>query len=327
MTETKAPKKTTKKATKKASDKKTEATKPLIAPNTVLTLVVDKKTAAEAYKKTLAKLSKDLKTSGFRKGKVPADVAEKMLGEDRIIQDALELCVPDAYRALIEKEKKQPLTYPEFNPVSLNKGEDWTLEVHIAERPEISLKGYETVAKKALKKAKDELKKQEKELAAHVKEAEKSGEHHDHAHEITDQQRREHKLQVIYKDLIEHIKPEIPELLVKEETRYDLENLSYRLKEMNIKFEDFLKHRGMTFEQLSSELAAGALGRLQATFIISAIAEAAKIKIEQKDVDEVIEQTADKKLQKQQKADPRYQSMLVETLLRQRVADHLLALK
>lgn len=327
MTETKAPKKTTKKATKKASDKKTEATKPLIAPNTVLTLVVDKKTAAEAYKKTLAKLSKDLKTSGFRKGKVPADVAEKMLGEDRIIQDALELCVPDAYRALIEKEKKQPLTYPEFNPVSLNKGEDWTLEVYIAERPEISLKGYETVAKKALKKAKDELKKQEKELAAHVKEAEKSGEHHDHAHEITDQQRHEHRLQVIYKDLIEHIKPEIPELLVKEETRYDLENLSYRLKEMNIKFEDFLKHRGMTFEQLSSELAAGALGRLQATFIISAIAEAAKIKIEQKDVDEVIEQTADKKLQEQQKADPRYQSMLVETLLRQRVADHLLALK
>lgn len=324
MTEKKTSKKTTK--TTKKADKKTE--KPLIAPNTVLTLTVDKKTAAEAYKKTLNKLSKDLKTSGFRKGKVPADIAEKMLGEDRIIQEALEICVPDAYRQLIEKEKKQPLTYPEFNPVSLKKGEDWTLEVHIAEKPEISTKGYKAVAKKALTKAAEELKKQEKELAKHVKEAEKKGETHNHSHEITDQQRREHTLQVVYKDLIEHIKPEIPELLVKEETRYDLESLSSRLKQMNIQFEDFLKHRGMTFEQLSSELAAGALGRLQATFIISAIAEDAKIKIEQKDVDEAIEATtADKKLKEQQKADPRYQSMLVETLLRKAVADHLLESK
>jgi len=323
MTETTKPKKTTKKTA--TTDKKTE--KALIGKNTVLTLVIDKADAAAAYKKTLNKLSKDLKTSGFRKGKVPADVAEKMLGEDRIIQDALEICVPDAYRTLIEKEKKQPLTYPEFNPISLKKGEDWTLEVHIAEKPEINTKGYKDIAKKALKKAEAELKKQEKEVAEHVKEAEKSDEKHNHAHEITDQQRREHKLQVIYKDLIEHIKPEIPELLVKEETRYDLENLSYRLKGMNIEFEDFLKHRSMSFEQLSTELAAGALGRLQATFIISTLAEEEKIKIEQKDIDEVIEQTADKKLQEQQKADPRYQSMLVETLLRQRVADHLLNLK
>lgn len=320
MTETTQTKKNTKKATEKSE-------KALIGPNTILTLTIDKKVAAEAYRKTLNKLSKDLKTSGFRKGKVPTDVAEQMLGEDRIIQDALEICVPDAYRALLEKENKQPLTYPEFNPISLKKNEDWTLEVHIAEKPTINTKGYKDVAKKALKKAETELKTQEKELAKHVEEAEKAGEKHDHPHEITDQQRREHKLQVIYKDLIEHIKPEIPELLVKEETRYDLENLSYRLKQMNIKFEDFLKHRGMTFEQLSTELAAGALGRLQATFIISALAEEQKITIEQKDVDAVIEQTADKKLQEQQKGDPRYQSMLIETLLRQRVADHLLNLK
>lgn len=321
MTETKTTK-TTKKTPKQVK------TQPLITPNTVLTLVIDQKTAAEAYKKTLTKLSKNLKTSGFRKGKVPTNVAEKMLGEDRIIQDALELCVPDAYRALIKKEKKQPLTYPEFNPVSLKKDEDWTLEVHIAEKPEIKLKGYKAIVKKALKTAEKELKQQEKDLAQHVKEAKKKGEKHTHSHEITDQQRREHRLQVIYKHLIEHVKPKIPELLVKEETRYDLENLSHRLKQMNIKFEDFLQHRGMTFEQLSSELAAGSLGRLQATFIISAIAEEEKIKIEQKDVDEAIEATtADEKLKQQQKADPRYQSMLVETLLRQRVADHLLNLK
>ncbi len=313
--------------TKKTAAKAEKTEKALIGKNTVLTLTIDKKTAAAAYKKTVAKLSKDLKTSGFRKGKVPVDVAEKMLGEDRIIQEALEVCVPDAYKALIEKEGKQPLTYPEFNPISLKKGEDWTLEVHIAEKPVINLKGYKAVAKKALKTAETELKQQAKDLEKHVKEAKAKKEKHDHAHEITDQQKREHRLQVIYKELIDHIKPEIPELLVKEETRYDLENVAQRLKQMNIEFADFLKHRNMTFEQLSTELAAGALGRLQATFIISAIAEAEKITVGQADVDEVIGRTADKKLQEQQKSDPRYQSMLIETLLRQRVADYLLSVK
>ena len=148
--------------TKKTAAKAEKTEKALIGKNTVLTLTIDKKTAAAAYKKTVAKLSKDLKTSGFRKGKVPVDVAEKMLGEDRIIQEALEVCVPDAYKALIEKEGKQPLTYPEFNPISLKKGEDWTLEVHIAEKPVINLKGYKAVAKKALKTAETELKQQAK---------------------------------------------------------------------------------------------------------------------------------------------------------------------
>lgn len=326
MTETTAPKKTKKTVATSVKTAEKSSEKPLISANTVLILTIPAETATQSYKKTLHKLAKNLKTSGFRKGKVPADVAETMLGEERIIQDALELCVPDAYRAAVTEKKIQPLTYPEFNPVSLKKGEAWVLEAHVAEKPTITVTGYKEVAKKALKAAEIELKKQEKELADHVAEAAKKGETHNHAHEITDQQKREHRLQAVYTALIQHSKPEIPELLVKEETRYDLENVSYRLKQMNISFEDFLKHRNMSFEQLSTELAAGALGRLQATFIISAIAEAEKIQITQKDIDATIEQTADKKLQEQQKADPRYQSMLTETLLRQRVADHLLSL-
>ncbi len=300
--------------------------KPLIIPNTILTLTIPKSEAEAAYKKSLAKLSPTLKAAGFRKGKVPTNVAEEMLGSEKIIEEALQLVVPDLYRKLMETEKKQPLTYPEFKPLSLVKGEDWKLEVHIAEKPEIKLGSYSKIVQAAKKKAATELETQEKELKKHVQEAIKNGEKHDHPHEVTEPQKREHTLQVIYQELIGSIKPQIAELLVKEETRYDLDNIAHRLQQLNISFEKFLESRKMTFDQLSTELAAGALARLQATFVISAIAEEQKLTVTAKDIDAVIAKTTDEKLREQQKSDPRYQSMLTETLLRQKVADYLLSL-
>ncbi len=299
---------------------------PLIIPNTILTLIIPKEQATKAYKKSLAKLSVGVKTAGFRKGKVPTQVAEELLGSEKIIEEALQQVVPDLYQRLIESEKKHPLTYPEFKPVSLNKEEDWKLEVHIAEKPEIKLGNYTKTVKDAKKKAAAELEKQQVEMKKHVEEAIKNGEKHDHPHEITEPQKREHVLQTIYQELITTVKPQIAELLVKEETRYDLDNIARRLQQLNITFEKFLEGRKMTFDQLSTELAAGALARLQATFIISAVAEEQKLTVTNKEIEAVIEKTTDEKLKSQQMADPRYQSMLTETLLRQKVADYLLSL-
>ena len=42
----------------------------------------DKKDLAEAEKKALTKLSKEVRVEGFRKGKAPADVAKKFIPEN-----------------------------------------------------------------------------------------------------------------------------------------------------------------------------------------------------------------------------------------------------
>ena len=322
MAETKKAVKKTAKTTKKET-KKTE--KPLISANTVIKLTVPAKDAQAAYDGALKKLAKTVKAAGFRKGKVPAKVAEEHLKPEAIIEEALQTVIPELYTEAIKKEDLKPLTYPEFRPVSLNKGEDWIVEAYIAQKPEINLKGYEKVAKKANQDSVKELEKQEKELEKHIKES--KDEKHDHSHKApTLEEQKNFRLQFLYRELVQALKPEIQELLVKEEAKYDLEQLSSQLKQFKIPFEKFLQQRGLTFEQLSNELAAGALARLQTAFIIDAIARDAKLTVEKADLDAAFEKVTDKKLRAQQESDPRYVDMMSQTILRQKVADHLLSI-
>lgn len=299
---------------------------PLIAANTVVTLTIPAKDAQNAYTKALNKLAKKVAVAGFRKGKVPAKVAEENLKLESIIEEALQIVIPELYTKAIQNSEYKPLTYPEFNPVSLNKGEDWIVEAYIAQRPEINLKGYEKIVIAARKDALKEVEKRTIEAKKHAEEC--KDEHHQHGNsEPSEEEKKDFILQYIYRELVTHIKPQIQELLVKEETRYDLENLARQLKQLNIPFEKFLEQRKITFEQLSNELAAGALARLQTAFLIDEIAKTAKLTVEKADLDAAFAKITDEKLKKQQETDPRYLEMMSQTILRQKVATHLVELK
>lgn len=319
-------KKTTKKTPVKKTTKSEKQEKPLIAENTVITLTVPAQEATEAYNQALKKLAKKVSVSGFRKGKVPAKVAEEHLKPESIIEEALQIVIPDLYTKALEKSGYKPLTYPEFRPVSLDKGADWVVEAYIAQRPEIALKGYEKVVKSAQKAAQKELDEQIKAAKKHAEECKDDKHNHDNT-EPSEEEKKNFIVQYIYRELVKELKPQIQELLVKEETRYDLEQLAQQLKQFNIPFEKFLQQRGMTFEQLSNELAAGALARLQTAFLIDEIAKEAKLTVEKEDLDAAFAKVSDEKLRKQQETDPRYVDMMSQTILRQKVADHLLSLK
>ncbi len=318
-------KKTTKIAKKTIAPEATTE-KPLISANTVITLTIPAKVAEAAYSKALTKLAKKVSVAGFRKGKVPAKVAEENLKPEAVIEESLQIVIPALYTEELKKSELKPLTYPEFNPISLEKGKDWVVEAYIAVRPDINLNGYEKVAVKAQKDAQKELEKQMAEMEKHVEES--KGEEHSHSHaEPTEQEKKDYIVQFIYRELVQTIKPQIQELLVKEETRYDLQNLAKQLKQFNIPFEKFLEQRKMTFEQLSNELAAGALARLQIAFVIDEIAKTAKLSVEKTDLDAAFAKVTDENLKKQQETDPQYLEMMSQTILRQKVAEHLLNLK
>lgn len=315
-----------KKTTKVTKKTETTTEKPLISANTVITLTIPAKEAQSAYAKALTKLAKKISVAGFRKGKVPAIVAEENIKPETIIEESLQIVIPALYTKELQKSGLKPLTYPEFNPISLEKGKDWVVEAYIAVRPEINLKGYEKIVSKAQKDAQKELEKQVAEMKKHVEES--KGEEHAHSHaEPTEQERKDYVTQFIYRELVQNVKPQIQELLVKEETRYDLENLAKQLKQFNIPFEKFLEQRKMTFEQLSNELAAGALARLQIAFIIDEVAKTAKLTVEKSDLDAAFAKVTDENLKKQQETDPQYLEMMSQTILRQKVAEHLLNLK
>lgn len=81
-------------------------------------VTLDKKELSEAKKKAIERLSKEVKIPGFRKGKVPADMAEKHLNPNDVSQVALDIAVRTAVPQAFISNKQNPLVIPE---VSVNK--------------------------------------------------------------------------------------------------------------------------------------------------------------------------------------------------------------
>lgn len=307
----------------KSDTKPTNDLQKLIGDNTKITLTIPWKEAEPAYKSARAKVAKKLKADGFRQGKVPAELAEKLAGTDRIIEEALQEIVPVAYQAAVAEQKKQPLTYPEFKPVSVEVKKDWVIEAHIAERPSIELKDYKKTIKSAIAEAEKKIIEAEQEH----EQAHKDGKHPaDHDHKLNDEQKKDYRLQHIYQGLVQEYKPIIPELLVKHEVQADLDQLTQQLSQVKLSFDEYMQRRNVSFEQLSQEMTINALGKLQVAFIMDAVAQDAKITIDDKEIDAYIEEKVDAKMKEQFKLNMEYRRLLANTLLRQKIADHLLAL-
>src|ERR1700687_5889240 len=74
----------------------------------------------EAYRR----LSGRVDVPGFRRGKAPRSMVERMIGRDRIVEEALDRLVPGVVSEAIEQERVEPYTRPrvesiEFEPLRL----------------------------------------------------------------------------------------------------------------------------------------------------------------------------------------------------------------
>ncbi|MGF2565383.1 trigger factor family protein, partial [Ralstonia pseudosolanacearum] len=67
---------------KKLSDTKVE-----------IKVTLDAKDLAPAREKAIEKLAKEVKVEGFRKGKVPADIAEKFIPENDLSAETIDLAI------------------------------------------------------------------------------------------------------------------------------------------------------------------------------------------------------------------------------------------
>lgn len=281
---------------------------PMIIPDTILTISLKWKEVEPEFEKVIQKLAKRLNLPGFRKGMVPIHIAEQQLKPEAIIEPVLQQLLPDRYRKLIESEQKKPISDPEFVPKTTTKGSDWEVEVHLAERPKVDVAAY----KKIIAKAK-------KEALAHIKEEEQKSKK-----PTDDHHRDDHILQHMYQDLVQEFKPQMPELLVKQQTRRELERLVKELESMKLTLDDFLQRNQQTFEQLSSSIAARALGQLQLEFILQAIVEKAEIAVTDQEIDDEIASMKDQKLTAEQKKDPYLLNLVREHLSREKLFSHLL---
>lgn len=319
-TKTKVKKDTQAKAAAKTTKQSEKASDSVIAENSSVLLTLKAKHVNVSYQKHLKKLSQKLKVDGFRLGKAPLAIAEQKIGQEKLINHVLQELVPDVYAATLKEKNLRPLTQPRFQPMKIVKDQDWEIKAYFALEPEFELGDYKKLVKQAKKTV-------EKELAKIKKEAPKAKTDKDKTKtepaEPSEAQQKEMTLQEIFKTLIENTKIAIPHLLVEEQTQQDFQQLSQNLAQLNMKVEDYLKAKHTDVKELTNQLAAGAVSKLQIDFILNKVAKDAKLEVSEDDVKEKIKELKNPELEKRMTQDKYYQNYLKSIILRQKTLDYL----
>ena len=94
-----------------------------------------------AVEKSYRKNVKKLNVPGFRKGKAPRKMVERMYGAGVFYDDAMEEVYPEAYKAAVEEAKIEPVD--RANVEILEVGENgFRFKATVTVKPEIEIKGY-----------------------------------------------------------------------------------------------------------------------------------------------------------------------------------------
>lgn len=105
-------------------------------------ITVDSNEVEKAYKQASQKLGQQVSIPGFRKGKVPAEILEKHVGEGSIIEEAMDIMLPPAYgKALVDLDL-DPIERPKVDIVSFDKKGPAVFTVEIQVVPEGILGDY-----------------------------------------------------------------------------------------------------------------------------------------------------------------------------------------
>ena len=91
-----------------------------------------------AYLKEKNKIS----VPGFRKGKVPRAMIEKMYGPEIFYDDAANRLIPDAYAEAADESKLEIASQPKIDVVQLEKGKPFIFTAEVAVKPEVTLGEY-----------------------------------------------------------------------------------------------------------------------------------------------------------------------------------------
>ena len=98
-----------------------------------------------AVEKAYLKNRGRINVPGFRKGKAPRKLIERMYGEAVFFDDALESVFPDAYMEAIQKEDLHPVSQPELSVDTIEKGKDVAFSCEVFVQPEVTLGAYQGV--------------------------------------------------------------------------------------------------------------------------------------------------------------------------------------
>ena len=113
-----------------------------------ITVTLDAKDLNAAKEKAIEKLSKELKVEGFRKGKVPADVAKSFIPENELNSETIDVAIRTTVITAFTENEKSPLAIPNVNVTKYVPDEmaEYTATADII--PEVKLGDYKNLGVK-----------------------------------------------------------------------------------------------------------------------------------------------------------------------------------
>ncbi len=107
-----------------------------------LTIEVSAEELENALQAAYMKQRKNIAVPGFRKGKVPRQMIEKMYGPEIFYEDAANALIPDAYAKAYDESELEIVSQPSVDVVQLKKGEPFIFTAEVAVKPEVTLGEY-----------------------------------------------------------------------------------------------------------------------------------------------------------------------------------------
>ena len=236
---------------------------------------------AKEYDSSFEVLRKDLKAEGFRKGKVPKNIAEKKIQKDTVYDHLLRAFVSRVYSEILKKEDIKPIISPKVELKKAKENEDWELIMTTAETPEIVLGEY----KEAIKKATDEVKKDDIWVPGKDKEPSKE-----------EKEKQESALfQAKLSAVLDTAKVEISDIIIEEEVNKKLSKLVDDVQKIGLTMESYLSSRNTTQEKLKNQMQKEINDAYKMEFVLQKIADDAEIQVSKEDIDKLIDNLKDPK--------------------------------
>ncbi len=110
-----------------------------------LTIEVSAEELEGAIQKSYLKQRGKVNIPGFRKGKVPRQVMEKMFGVEVFYEDAANTLIPDAYARAYDEADIDIVSQPSIEVTQIEKGKPFIFTAEVAVRPEVKLGEYKGV--------------------------------------------------------------------------------------------------------------------------------------------------------------------------------------
>lgn len=247
-----------------------------------LTITVPAEVLSVHYQKAIEKVGQQVEIKGFRKGHAPANLVIERAGQGAVLQEMLDLVVPETYyQAIKEQANLLPVEPPKIEVKELKELDSLTYVAEVDIMPEIKVGDYQKIKIKPVKVS-DKI--DDKELDDAVTELKKVYEEFKDDAEtrqaVTESLKQQKVLQaesqtydLIIEALLKRAKVEVPEAFIHNEIHRMERQVELQAKAYGLTFEDWLTREKKTHEDIHQQWREPAEKAAKVGLVLGKIAE------------------------------------------------------